>query len=186
MPKVNSEYNLLIAERIKLIMKIAGLEILGLSKITSISDSHIYSLLRGRRNLTDEVADRLGKALDFDGQIIFKLNKEIPTSISKSMNLSKFKLAYKLNEEYFLDARIDRKGRAFIEYELLTTTLFDHPVYAWEVKLACKEQKRNYSSNEIIGYLKYFVVRKLLKSEKRPIKKRNGGFGNRLVDVFWK
>ena len=182
----NTEYDQSIIERIRLIMKITGLEILGLSKLTGISDAHIYSLLNGRRRLTDEVARILGERLDFDGLLIFKLNKEIPLSISKSSKLIKFKETHKLNVGYFSDTKIDRKGSAFIEYELLPTPFFNQPKYTWEVKEVCKQYKRNYTSNEINGYLKYLVTRKLLKSEKRPIKLRNGELGERLVDVFFK
>jgi plasmid maintenance system antidote protein VapI len=78
MSKVNSDYSNAIAERIKTIMQIAGLEILGISKLTGISDSHIYSLLNGRRNLTDEVAKIIGHSLEFDGMLVFKLNKDVP------------------------------------------------------------------------------------------------------------
>jgi len=186
MSKINNDYNDAIAERIKTIMQIAGLEILGISKLTGISDSHIYSLLNGRRNLTDEVATIIGDSLEFDGMLIFKLNKEIPSVINKSSRLIKFKDLYKHNAEYFIDTKIDRKGSAFIEHELLLTPFFEESRYTWEVQAECKRLKRNYTSNEVNRYLKYLVVRRLLRSEKRKIKLRNGIFGRRMVDVFWK
>lgn len=186
MSKVNSDYSNAIAERIKTIMQIAGLEILGISKLTGISDSHIYSLLNGRRNLTDEVAKIIRHSLEFDGMLIFKLNKDVPSSIGKSLQLIRFKEVYKHNTEYFLDTKIDRKGSAFIEYELLPTPFFEEPRYTWEVQVECKLLKKNYTSNEVNRYLKYLVVRKLLKSEKRKITRRKGTFGERVVDVFWK
>jgi len=180
-----TSYDLSIVERIKLIMEISDLEILGLSKLTGISDAHIYSLLNGRRKLTDDIAEKIGSSLDFDGMLIFKLNKEIPASISRSNTLLKFREEHKLNTEYFSSTKVDRKGSAFFEYELLPTSLFEEPKYTWEVKDACKRYGRNYTSNEVNGYLKYLVVRKLLRSEKRSIKLRTGGFGERLVDVFY-
>lgn len=185
MSKINNDYTDAIAERIRTIMQIAGLEILGISKLTGISDSHIYSLLNGRRNLTNEMAKIIGDSLEFDGMLIFKLNKEIP-SINKSLQLTKFKDLYKHNAEYFIDTKIDRKGSAFIEYELLLTSFFEEPRYTWEVQVECKRLKKNYTSNQANRYLKYLVVKKLLKSEKRKIKRRNETFGERMVDVFWK
>ncbi|GAA4331461.1 hypothetical protein GCM10023149_37300 [Mucilaginibacter gynuensis] len=182
----DDDYKHEIANRIKYIMVISGLEIIGLSKFTGISDSHIYSILNKRRILTNKVANRIGEKFNFDGKLIFNLNIEIPNSIAKSATLKKFLEDNKLNYYYFLSNRAERKGRLFIENILLGSDFFENPKFTWEVSEECVKYGRHFSSNEINGHLKYLVVKKLLKSKKAKIKLRNGKEGARMVDVFWK
>ena len=98
----------------------------------------------------------------------------------------KVELEYKNNHEYFIDTKIDRRPSYFIEFEILNTNFFKEPKYVWEVNDICKELGKRLSSDKLKKHLGYFVKTNKLKSEKRPIKLRKGGFGERMVDVFWK
>lgn len=182
----NPDYGNAIIERLKLVMELAGLEISGFSVLTDLSESQIYSLLSGRRTLTEKVAIRIGESLGFNGLMIFNLQQDIPEGIKRSDNLKKFSLKYKDNHEYFIDTKIDRKPAYFLEFEVLSTNFFNKPKYVWEVNDFCKELGRKFISDKLKKYLNYFVTISKLKSEKRPIKLRKGGFGQRMVDVFWK
>ncbi|MGY0036294.1 hypothetical protein [Pedobacter sp. NJ-S-72] len=76
-----SDYNKAIRTRLLRIMEVAGLERTGLAEFTKISDSHLYALLNGTRNITGEIADKIGAG--------FKLHGGHKSSISTSKSLLK-------------------------------------------------------------------------------------------------
>jgi plasmid maintenance system antidote protein VapI len=181
----NNQYSHAIIARVRGILEMAGLEILGLSVLTGLSESHVYSLLSGRRSLTEDVALVIGESLNFDGRIIFNLNIDIPESIKKSINLKKFRLRFKDNKEYFIDTKIERKPSHFVEHEVVGSDFLNEPKYVWEINEYCSKHGKDYTSDKLKKYLGYFAKTGKLNSKKASIKLRNGAFGNRMVDVFW-
>ena len=180
------DYTKKIIERLRRVMILANLEISGLSVLTGLSEGHIYALLSGRRNLTTEVADIIGSKTGFDGSVIFNLNQEIPNHIQKSDQLKNFSSKYKYNKEYFINTKIDRKPSYFLEFEVLNTTFLDEPKYVWEVNEFCRQLGRTFTSDKLKKHLKYFVTKGKLRTSSKPIKLRSGGYGTRIVDVFFK
>lgn len=167
-------------------MEKIGLEIPGFAVFIDRSESHIYSLLNGRREVTSDIALDIGNKLGFDGLRIFKLNQELPAGIENTPFLNNFKRQYRDNPEFFTSSKGERRVSHFIQFELINTDLFDTPKYVWEINEVCVLHGRTLESDVLSKHLKYFVKRGFLRSEKRPIKLRDGTFGVRLVDVFFK
>jgi plasmid maintenance system antidote protein VapI len=185
MPKKNnSEYAKAISERIKKIMVLSGLEIAGFAEFTSVSESHIYAIVNGTRDLTGDVADKIGIGFNLKGWQILKLNYQITSRIKKSKLLNNFIDENKTVPGYFIQTRNKRKDSNFIEFDLLNDDLFNDHVYVWEVRNACLSRDKKYTSKRISQILNYLVTKRKLKSEKRPIKLKNGGYGTRMVDTF--
>lgn len=182
----NAEYSKALGERIKLLMEIAGLELAGIAEFTKISDSHLYSLINGMRNLTGKTAEKLANSFGLEGWMLLNLNHKIPHSIRKSTKLLEFYANFQNVPEYF-SATIDtRKASSFIENKLLKSNFLLDPKFIWEISIECSSNGYKYSSKQLSQILTYLVHKKVIKSEKRKIKLRNGKFGNRMVDVFWK
>jgi plasmid maintenance system antidote protein VapI len=179
-------YKKALIDRLKKLMELSNLEIKGFSKLTGISENHIYSILSGRRTLTSVSADKIGKGLDFDGTLIFNLQIELPEQIKKSETLKKFIADNRNNTEYFIDSNKKKKLSTFIKQDILPTDLLKVPRYVWEINTFCESKGRKILSDTLKKHLSYLVVKGELKSKKRPIKKRDGSFGERMVDVFWK
>ncbi|MGY0036295.1 hypothetical protein [Pedobacter sp. NJ-S-72] len=76
------------------------------------------------------------------------------------------------------------KDAYYIEHTLLYTSLFEKSVYVWQVKEACKEDKKNLTSKQISQKLNYLVQKKKLIATKRKLKKKNGEDGDREVLVY--
>ena len=172
--------------RLEELMELTGLERPGFAKFVGVSENHLYSLISGRRRLTEKLANEIGKKLEFDGYKIMRQTTEFPDKIKRSKALREFYSNYKDNPEYFISTKIGRKTSHFIESELFPTGIFNSPAYVWEVKDKCKMLKKELTSDEISKHLKYFVKKGMLMSEKRRIKRRDGKEGKRIVDVFWK
>lgn len=179
-------YSEALADRLRYIMEAIGLELPGFALFTGKSESHIYSLLSGRRGITNDIANDLGRKLEFDGDKIFKLNQPIPNSIRNGKYLTNFKQQYVNNPEYFISTKIDRKLSHFVQFELLDTDLFNSPRYVWEVHYVCRKLGKVCKSDTLSKVLKYLVIKGILQSKKEQIKLRNGSYGMRKVDVFFK
>ncbi|REA63569.1 hypothetical protein DSL64_03760 [Dyadobacter luteus] len=180
-------YSAQIADRIRLIMEILGLELSGFSEFTQISESHLYAILNGKRKLTRNIAEKIGEKLDFDGWKIQQLDHKIPMSIRRATELSRFYIENKDVLEFFVNTKDERKASHFIEFGLIKAKVFDEPKYIWEIRQICSEAKRNYKSKDLSQLLLYLTEKGKLKKEKRPLKRRDGTFTeNRLVYVFFK
>lgn len=182
----NSSSSNTFTERLERLMNLSGLEIAGFAEFTGVSESHIYALLNGTRELTIEIADKIALGFNFKGWQLLKLDYKLTNTVRKAPILLKFYKENKGVHDYFITTRDDRKAAYFIENELLISDLFDKPVYVWEVREACAASGRKYTSKRVSQILNYLVSTKKLKSKKKPIKLKNGAVGTRIVDVFFR
>jgi len=179
-----SAYSIVIRKRLKLIMEIAGLEVAGFSEFTKVSVSHIYAISNGRKNLTAQTANKIAIGFKLNGWNILNPDFKITEAI-KSPALNKFYADHKEATDYFKETISERKDSYFFEHELIPTGIFDKPVYIWEVREACIALGRNLSSKQIAQMADYLAATNKLESENRPIKKKNGDLGERIVKVYY-
>ncbi len=175
-----------IAARIRLIMELLDLEVAGFAAFLGRSESNVYALIAGRKRVTWQTAWNLGLKLGFNGNIIFDPDSDIPEAIRDSAAVKQFREEYKTNPEFFLTTKVERNIRYFLECEILPSPLLNEPRYVWEVSQACKDRKRDIDSDTLSKKLKQLVSQRKLQSKKMKIKRRNGSYGNRVVDVFFK
>ena len=180
------KYSDAISERLLQIMENSGLTINGFSEITKVSESHVYALINGNRDLTGSIAEKLGKPFRLKGWQILQLDYKIPADLSKSSDLTNFRKEFRANIEYFTKTKNNNKSSYYIEYELLTDPMFTQPIYLWEIIDELNKRDKKYNSKELSQILHYLISKGKLKNKKQVIKLKNGGFGTRIVDVFWK
>lgn len=183
----NTEYSQAIAQRILTIMKIIDLDFAGFAEFFGRSTSHVYGILNGTRPLSEVFAREIGEKLEFDGAKIFNLNAKIPSSISKAEYLIQFKSEHRDNPEYFLSTKSKRSPNSFVSEVLLKSDCFEEGYkYLSEITEYCKtELNREFVDDQLSKALQYAVKTGILKFKKKPIKLVNGGFGKRLVDVYY-
>lgn len=181
----SSAYNKKISERILLILEYAKLELKGIAALTGKSIDIFYAVISGRRRLTNELATIIGRSLDFDGYIIFNINTAIPQSIKQSPTLQKFRKENRNNKEFFIDTWHEGKDSTFLKTHLVYEGYFSEPRYTWEVSDKLKEFNKKIGSDLLSKQLKYLVTKGVLRSTRAPIKLKRGGYGERLVDVYY-
>lgn|SRR5690606_98496 len=181
----DKSYNKKISKRIIEILDYSNLEIKGIAAITNKSIDIFYAIINLRKKLSQELATAIGNALDFDGNIIFNINIEIPDSIRQSQNLKKFRDENINNTEYFSDLWSANKDSTFIKRELIYNGFFSKQRYTWEISDKLRVLKRDIRPDLLKSHLKYLVTKNELKSKLAPLKKRNGGYGTRLVNVYY-
>lgn len=183
-----NSYSTQISKKLLLIMTITDLDIAGFAEFLNRSASHIYGILNQTRPLSDNLASELGKKLNFDGSKIFNLNSRIPNTIDKSEELIKFKKDNAHNEEYFISSKSSRSSNTFVIEVLIKSGYFNNGYkYLYEIKEYCeKELKRIFVKDQLSKALQYAVKIDQLKSVKKNIKLRNGNYGSRKVDVYFK
>ncbi|MCA5004054.1 hypothetical protein [Sphingobacterium bovistauri] len=183
-----NNYSTQISKRLQLIMSIIDLNIVGLAEFLNHSTSHIYGILNQTRPLSDILASELGKKLNFDGSKIFNLNSRIPRSINKSEELIKFKKENAHNKEYFISLNSNRSSNTFVLEVLIKSDYLNNGYkYLNEIRDFCEiEMKRVFVRDQLSKALQYAVKIGRLKSVKKNIKLKNGNYGSRKVDVYFK
>lgn len=126
------------------------------------------------------------KVKKIKGAKILNLNVTIPSSISKAEAVINFKRENKDNPEYFLHGKTDRSIDVFVSEILAKSDFLKIPRYLNEIESYIEtEFQKIYIDDQLSKALRYAVTKKTLKSEKKPIKLKNGDFGKRLLDVYW-
>lgn len=174
------------AIRLRQIMNHLNLTVAGFGVFIDREPSHIYGILNVSRDFSDALAEHIGKLTGIKGATIKNINTEIPASISKCDKIVEFRKSHKDNKEYFLNTKTDRSIDAFISDVLIKSKFLETPRYLSEIEefVALKYDK-NFVKDKLSKALRYAVSKQTLKSEKRPIKLKNGDFGKRIVDVYW-
>jgi plasmid maintenance system antidote protein VapI len=182
----NDSYKVLIAKRIKKIIELSGLELIGFATFVNISESHLYAILNGNREVTEDIAERIGSAFNLNGGKILRLNYKIPKGLKKSQRLNNFYEDNKEVNSYFVGTRSERKDAYYIENDLLRSHIFDKPIYVWELREYCESKGKKYTSKRLSQILDYLVKTKKLQHDKRAIKLRDGGYGTKKVYAYYK
>lgn len=175
-----------LAARLTKLRKIAGLEISGFAEFTNISESHVYALLIGTRDITEEISEKISNRFGIQSQQLLNNSFKLTEELRSAPLLKKFYLDEKQTPSYFMQTKSDRKASFFIETELFNSGFFDKPVCVSDVRSACLKKKKQYTSKQISQILNYMADRKILKRKKKPIILVNGKTGKRMVDVFHK
>ena len=182
----HSNYSVIIAQRISLILEHSGLTIKGLEELTQVSESHIYALINGNKRITEDIASKLSSPFNFTSAQLLNLDYQIGENIKKSTELIRFKKLYKDNNEYFSTTKNNAKPSYYIENIFLKNPIFDKSVYLWEIIEVLKSEGKNYNNKDLSKILHYLVIKGKLISERKPIKLKNGKYGNRMVYVFFR
>lgn len=172
--------------RLNKLMKIAGLEIPGFAEFTNISESHVYAILNGTREVTEDVAKKISNKFGIPSSNLTSRTYKLTEELRNTPLLKKFYIDEKQTKDYFIKTKGERKSSFFIENDLYNSGFFDKPVYVKDVRDACIQKEKNYTSKQVSQILNYMADRKLLKRKKKPIQLVNGKAGKRLVEVFYK
>ena len=184
--KSSFNYSQALRDRIRLLMDISGFEISGFADYTGISESHLYAILNGTREITNDIIDKIVEQYNIKPIQLLNLDYSITEKVIKKQLLNNFYSENKGVIDYFQKTRIDRKAAYFVEHHLLNTDLFNKPVYVWEIRNACIAEGKKFDSKRISQILNYLVERKKLKQKKKIIKLKSGKFGRRVVNVYYK
>lgn len=145
----------------------------------------IYALSNGTKSLTIDTAEKIANCLNLKGSQLLQVDYIIPGTIRKAPQVKNFYDTYKDNPEYFKETKSFRKTSAFIEEKIVPTGLFKKRVYVWEIKEACVKQGQYFTSKQVAQAVDYMAVIKKLNKETALLKKKNGEYGVREVQVYF-
>lgn len=177
-----NEYNESLAQRIQQLINISGLGTSLFAEFISISDSHLYSILNGNRNVSLATIEKVKQVLPFKKADFTQLNRKVKISNIDFSYLNKFKDENKnrIREENLLDITLNRELDR-------TDGLFKIPIsIKYIIEFLYEETGKKYKSKALSQKLTYWVTTNKLKSQKQPIILENGQRGKREVYFYWK
>ena len=180
------DYKKSVRDRLKDIMIMIGLEIPGFALLLNKSESHIYAVLNGTRELTIDLAKEIGAILEFNGENIFKLTYPIPERITKSRELNNFMVKYKDNPEYFSSTIHSRKKSKYIEKLIDSGVILIQPANLNDIRKKVNSLKPSmqFTSDQLSKILNYLVKKQKLSKVREPMKIKGDKIGKRKVDLF--
>lgn len=173
-----------IALRLGEIIEKSCLNVVCVADYIGISISVLNRILNGQRKISDEIAVDLVAAFELNIFHIYDLEKPLPANLRRSARLRKFLHDHKNEVKYFKTKQLLRTDSQFADEQLLPSRLFDSPVYIWEIQQYCHKLGEHLTSARIGQLLDNLVDQQLLYSQKVPIKRRDGSFGDRCVRVY--
>ncbi len=176
-----------IRKRLLELITLSGLEIEAFAELTHISESHIRSLINGKKEFTPAILDRISDPFNLNSQNFSNNNYTLTKRKINSQVLKNFFVKNKKTEGFFTKNKELYKISLFIENELmLKGQFFRKPVNVSEVRKKCLELGKKLSSKKVSQILNYFVEVKKLKIKQDYIILKDGSKGRRIISLFYK
>jgi plasmid maintenance system antidote protein VapI len=169
------------------LINLSGLEIEAFAELTHISESHVRSLLNGKKEFTPAIVDRISDPFNLNAQDFSNKRYSFTLRNVNSQALKNFYTKNKKSATYFIENKELRKASLFIENKLIRKEqFFRRPVYVSEVREKCSELGKKFSSKKISQILNYFVEIKKLKRKEDYLILKDGSRGQRVVSLFYR
>lgn len=177
----------LLRKRLLDLINLSGLEIEAFAELTHISESHVRSLLNGKKEFTPAIIDRISDPFNLNAQNFSDKKYSFTIRKVNSQSLKSFYTKNKKAAAYFIENKELRKTSLFIENKLIRKErFFRSPVYVSEVREKCSELGKKLPSKKISQILNYFVEIKKLRRKQDYIVLKDGSKGQRIVSLFYK
>lgn len=175
-----------LGKRVENLMRISELEISGFADFTGVSESHLYAVINGTKQLNKKTANKIAAQFNLSSRQLLNQKFKLTKKLKQAPALLKFNSENKGVHDYFIKTKIDRKVAYFIGQEILPKKKFDTQFSVSDVRNYCIEAGKNYTSKRVSQVLNYFVDRKKLGRKKITYVLKNGIKGKRMIDVFYK
>lgn len=182
--KTNNLIDQIYAEKFQELIDILELTPIGMAAFLNISPDHIYSLRKGRRSISNQIADTLESKLKISIKDIFNPKNKITKTKIDSTILNEFRRANTDNINFFVDKKLQNSLSSLIRAKMISTGYFEKEKRVNEVVSKLKELGINSSSEKATKSLKYLVTTGYLTFDKKPIIKQSGEEGNRIVNYY--
>lgn len=182
--KVNEVLDQKSAQRFKEFQRLLGLTPIGMAAFLKISTDHIYSLRRGRRSISDPIAESLAVKLGLNTADVYNSNFKLRQTKIDFESMNDFIIANKINPNYFMDKKKENSLTFTIKAKLLENAFFDVEKRVNQVVEELTGLQIKVNSEKATKSLIYLVDTGYLTFQKRPIIKKDGSEGKLLVNYY--
>lgn len=182
--KINEILDQISAQRFKEFLSFLGLTPFGMAAFLNISSDHIYSLRRGRRSISDAIAESLSNKLGITTADIFNSNFKLRKTKKGTEQLDQFIEANKNNPIFFIDQKKKNSLTLTIKEKLLENGYFETERRVNQIVEELTEFHTKVTSEKATKSLIYLVDTGYLSFHKRPIIKKDGTEGKLLVNYY--
>lgn len=182
--KINQELDQISAQRFKEILGFLKLTPIGMAAFLKISTDHTYSLRRGRRSISDSIAELLAEKIGITKADIYNSNFKLRKTEVGIAYMNKFIDDNKINPNFFEDKKKENSLTLTIRTKLLENTFFDSEKRVNQVVKELAGLQIIVSSEKATKSLIYLVETGYLTFRKKPFIKKDGTESKLLVNHY--
>lgn len=162
------------AQRFKEFIKFLELTPIGMAGFLKISTDHMYSLRKGRRSISDSIAESLAEKLGFTKADVFNSNFKLRKTKEGVDHMSKFMVTNSHNPNFFLNLKNEKSLTFNIRTKLVENGYFDSEKRVSQVIQELAGLHIKVTSEKATKSLLYLVETGYLTFQKKPFIKKDG------------
>lgn len=172
--KANEVIDQTSAQRFKEFIIFLELTPIGMAGFLGISPDHMYSLRKGRRSLSDSIADSLAEKLGITKADVFNSNFKLRRTKEGIVHMDQFKETNSHNPNFFVNLKNENSLTFKIRTKLIEKGYFDSEKQVSQVVQELAEQNIKVTSEKATKSLLYLVETGYLTFQKKPFIKKDG------------
>lgn len=182
--KVNEVNDQISAQRFNEFLRFLELTPIGMADFLKISTDHIYSLKRGRRSISNSIAESLALKLGLSAADVYNSNFKLRQTKIGIKTMSDFIKTNRINPNFFINKKKENSLTLIIKEKLLENDFFDIEKRVNQVVEELANNQIKVNSQKATKSLLYLVETGYLTFQKKPIDKKDGTEGKLLVNYY--
>lgn len=171
---INKVLDHISAQRFKEFIKFLGVTPIGMADFLDLSTDHIYSLRKGRRSISDSVAESLSEKLGITTANVYNSNYNLRKTKNSIKSLSEFTEKNKDNLNFFIDKKKENSLTLNIKEKLVENDFFESEKPVNQVVTELARHKIKVNSEKATKSLLYLVDTGYLTFQKKTYIKKDG------------
>ena len=172
--KVNEVFDQISAQRFKEFIKFLELTPIGMAGFLKISTDHMYSLRKGRRSISDSIAESLADKLGLTKADVFNSNFKLRKTEEGVEQMNQFMVANSHNPNFFVNLKNENSLTFNIRTKLVENGYFESEKRVSQVVKELARLHIKVNSEKATKSLLYLVETGYLTFQKKLFIKKNG------------
>jgi plasmid maintenance system antidote protein VapI len=172
--KLNQVLDQRSAQRFREFLTFLELTPLGMAAFLDLSSDHIYSLLRGRRSISDAIADSISEKLGITTADVYNSNFKLRKTKKGIQHMNQFIHANRNNPNFFINLKNENSLTFKIRIELVENGFFNSEKQVSKVVEELAKLQIKVISGKATKSLLYLVETGYLTFQKKPFIKKDG------------
>ncbi|WP_111672698.1 hypothetical protein [Algoriphagus litoralis] len=182
--KINPELDQTSAQRFKEFINFLELTPIGMAAFLDLSSDHIYSLRRGRRSISDAIAESLSEKLGITTADVYNSNFKLRKTKTGILHMNQFIHANRNNPNFFINLKNENSLTFKIRSELVENGYFESEKQVSQVVEELAKLQIKVISGKATKSLLYLVETGYLTFQKKTFIKMDGTESKQKINHY--